>query len=116
MVDNRALVYTILFSTGYSADYNYPASFASFPCMSYFDSGHIDTDYSDGIPHIDITEFTVDVWEKEDNQGNLIEIHPIVDTNMKAAGFTRVAFINQLDTDTQVRHITFKFNKPEEEV
>lgn len=115
MVNNRALAFNTLNSLSYPVDYQYPAKFETFPCISYFDSGHTADDYHDGKASIDITEITVDVWEKADNHGNLVEIHFQVDAAMTAAGFFRRAFINQFEEDTKIQHITLKYTKPEEE-
>lgn len=115
MVDNRALVFQTLSSLGYTVDYQYPEKFETFPCISYFDSGHIADDYEDGAATADVTEYTVDVWEKADSTGNLIEIHLQVDKAMRDAGFFRQGFINQFEEDTKINHYTFKFIKPEEE-
>lgn len=115
MVDNRPLAFQTLNALGYPVVYQYPAKFDSFPCISYFDSGHVPADYADGKATVDITEITVDVWQKADNQGNLAEIHPAVATAMKNAGFYQDAFISQFEEDTRIHHITFKFIKSEME-
>lgn len=116
MVDNRPLVYQTLSTLTYPVDYNYPEKMNFFPCISYFDSGHVPTDYADGKAKADITETTVDVWEKMDSQGVFIEIHCQVDQVMREAGFYRTAFVNQFEDDTKIQHVTFKFTKIEMEV
>jgi hypothetical protein len=116
MVDNRDLVFQTLSALGFSVDYQYPAKFETFPCISYFDSGHVAEDYKDGKPDIDMTEITVDVWQKADKHGSITEIHTQTDSAMRAAGFFRQAFINQFEDDTKIQHITFKYVKPEKEV
>lgn len=116
MIDTRSAVYNILNSVGYPVSYQYPKSFASFPCISYWDSGHTATDYQDGIADIDVVEYTVDVWEKENADGQIIEIHNQVDLNMRSAGYKRTQFVSLYEIDTHVFHFQIKFIKIESEV
>lgn len=126
MVDNRPTVYATLSSLGFTVDFYYPSTFVNtdkngtfqFPRISYFDSGHTPDDFADNVPHIDDTEITVDVWEKVNPAtGEFIEIHLQVDKVMMDAGFIRVAYFSQSQTEGKetLYHITFKYKKIESE-
>lgn len=116
MIDNNVEVYALLSSVA-TADKQYPKSFATFPIISYWDSNHEASDFVDGKSTIDIIETTVDIWEKEDLSGNLIEIHGQMDSVMRANDFVRSnPIVCQYETDTFVTHYTAKYKKPYEEV
>ena len=117
MVDNREEVYSILSSLGFSVDYQYPKDFATFPCISYFDSGHSNDAYQDSKADTDTVEITVDVWEREDtNTGKVKEIHFDVDNLMRKANFIKKMYTNLFENDTKIYHHIFKFTKIYEEV
>lgn len=116
MIDNNAEVYTALSSVG-NTDFQYPLSFATFPIISYWDSNHTADDFEDGKSGVDTIETTVDVWEKEDQDGNLIKIHKQMDSAMRAANFIRTSpIVSMYETDTHVYHYQGKYKKLYEEV
>ena len=116
MIDNNAEVYSIL-SVVNATDFQYPLSFATFPIISYFDSNHEADGFVDGNSTQDRIETTVDVWEKEDSNGNLIKIHAEMDLAMRSHGFIRSnPIVGQHETDTHVDHYTGKYKKLYEEI
>ena len=126
MIDLRHEVYGILSAIA-PADYQYPQTLVDagntnetvsqefFPHISYWDSDHDGSNYFDGEVVTDDVEFTVDVWERADAEGNLNEVHFQVDEAMRAAGYRRVMFAPQYETDTKIYHYSFKFKKLAEE-
>lgn len=115
MRDNNAEVYTVLSAVG-NTYFQYPSSFATFPIISYWDSNHEADEFLDGKSTIDKVETTVDVWEKEDSNGNLIKIHTQMDSAMRASGFVRSnPIVGMYETDTHVYHYQGKYKKPYEE-
>lgn len=86
-----------------------------FPMISYKD-GHNADNFSDGTAKADMVEYTLDCWEREDNTGNLIEIHFSVDTAMIGAGYKRTMYVSQYETDAKIYHYTMKYQKPEIEI
>lgn len=116
MIDNNAEVYAALNAVGIAYK-QYPKSFATFPVISYWDSGHTADGFLNGKSTIDTIETTVDVWEKEDINGNFIEVHSQMDSAMRANGFIRSnPIVCQYEIDTFVTHYTAKYKKPYEEV
>lgn len=116
MIDNNAEVYAILAIVGTTYP-QYPTSFATFPIISYWDSNHTADDFADGRSGADVIETTVDVWEKEDGEGNLIKIHKEMDKVMRGAGFIRSnPIVGMYETDTHVYHYQGKYKKLYEEI
>jgi len=116
MIDNNAEVYAVLSAVA-TTDFQYPDSFATFPIISYWDSGHESDEFEDGFSTVDRVETTVDVWEKEDATGNLIKIHEQMDSAMRGARFIRTnPIIGMFETDTHVYHYQGKYKKLYEEI
>jgi hypothetical protein len=117
MIDNNAEVYTILSGVG-TTFFQYPSTFAVFPCISYWDSGHSAIDFQDGLSGIDAIETTVDVWEKDDKTTGIVtEIHKQMDSAMRAAKFIRsYPVVSLYEADTHVYHYQSKYRKLYEEV
>ena len=116
MIDNNEDVYKILSTVGNTYK-QYPKTFAIFPIISYWDSNHDADGFYDGKSTEDRVETTVDIWEKEDNTGDLIEIHANVDKAMRANGFIRSnPIVCQYETDTFIIHYTGKYKRLYEEV
>lgn len=88
-----------------------------FPVISYFDSNHESDSYFDGKSTIDDIEYTVDVWERQnDSTGKLKEVHFDVDKALKNANYRRVSFANIYETDTKINHYSMRYKKLEEEI
>jgi len=117
MIDNNAEVCAILSLVG-TTYFQYPTSFATFPIISYWDSGHEADGFYDGKSTVDKPEITVDVWEKEDPlTGALIKIHAQMDSAMRAHGFIRAnPIVGTYETDTHVYHYQGKYKKLYEEI
>jgi hypothetical protein len=116
MIDNNEEVYGVLSVIG-TTFFQYPDSFATFPIISYWDSSHEADDYEDGKSGVDRIETTVDVWEKEDANGNLIKIHEQMDSAMRAAWFARTnPIIGMYENDIHIFHYQGKYKKLYEEI
>jgi len=117
MIDNNEEVFNALNSLGVTVDFNYPSKKASFPSISFWDSGHTSDDYKDGKSGIDKVETTVDVWEKADQTtGIRTKIHAEVDSKMRSEGFLRIQGVSLYESDTKIFHYQYKYVKPYEEV
>jgi len=116
LIDNNDEVNIVLSAVG-NTEFQYPKSFATFPIISYWDSNHEADDFADGKSGMDRVETTVDVWEKEDMNGNLIKIHAEMDSAMRVAGFIRSnPIVGLYETDTFVYHYQGRYKKIYEEV
>ena len=119
MIDNNALVYSILKPVGVTFSCpvyaEYPAAITVFPCITFMDTDHSDGDFSDGRSHADLVEITVNCWEKADPiTGITIEVHQAVDAAMSASGdwYDR-GFVHLFEPDTKVHHYVQKYGKVE---
>ena len=62
MIDNNALVYSILAPIGVTFSCpvmeGYPTAITVFPCITFLDTDHLDGDFADGKSHADLVTVT----------------------------------------------------------
>jgi hypothetical protein len=82
---------------------DYPASFNSLPCISYYEIDLQETDFADDEAIIEQSTLQIDIWSNT----STTEIFEIINPLLKANKFT---LINALDIpDPQIKHKSIKY-------
>jgi len=118
VIDNTALVKSTLDPVGvlFSCPVieSSPESITIFPCVTFLDSGHDDSDFADGKAQADLVTVIVDIWEKADKEtGIRKEVHQSVDAAMLKADWYKSGFAHLHEPSTDVHHYVQKYSKVE---
>lgn len=116
MIDNRAEIYSILFSVSNNVDYRYPLNLLdkNYPKLCYFTSGIEEKAYQDNASSMCSIDTTVQAYEKT-IEGELVEIHADIIKAMKKNGFLLSYYDNYYDTEDNMCIHTMRFKKIYEE-
>ena len=85
--------------------FQYPTSFTSLPCLSYFEVDNIGSLYADDIEIGSEIVYQVDLWSKASLSAYALS----VDTAMTGIGFSRILAQDLYENDTHVFHKAMRY-------
>lgn len=100
-------VYAALQATTYSISYQYPASGATLPCISFYEINNRESAQADGAEYLTEVEYMIDCWATTPEE--TATMGAAVDTQLATLRLKRVFAYDLYEPETAIHHKTMRY-------
>ena len=107
MTSLQARVKELLEAAGLPVSYNYPASWRTFPCVSWSEAGSRALAQADGREYLTELIYAVDIWAESPAQ--LAEAGAAIDAHLSGAGLRRTSAQDLYEEKPRLYHRALRY-------